>query len=50
MLTRLCELIDSHRWDGLAPLLADDFRCRLVHTGETFDRAGWVRLNAEYPG
>lgn len=50
VLTRLCELIDSHQWDGLAPLLTDDFNCRYVHTGETFDREGWVRVNAEYPG
>jgi hypothetical protein len=21
-----------------------------VHTGEAFDREGWIRLNAEYPG
>ncbi len=21
-----------------------------MHTGEVFDRDGWVRLNAEYPG
>ena len=25
-------------------------RCRLVHTGEVFDRDRWVRLNADYPG
>ena len=24
--------------------------CTYVHTGETFDRAAWVRANAEYPG
>ncbi|MGC4110213.1 MAG: nuclear transport factor 2 family protein [Nocardioides sp.] len=48
--TRLCELIDSHRWGELSSLLHDDFVCRYVHTGESFDGETWVRLNAEYPG
>jgi hypothetical protein len=50
VLARLCEVIDAHAWDELGPLLADDFTCRLVHTGETFDKPSWIRLNAEYPG
>jgi ketosteroid isomerase-like protein len=50
LLARLCGLIDARRWPELVPLLSDDFECRYVHTGETFDRAAWVRLNAEYPG
>ena len=50
LLTRLAEVIDAHDWDGLATLLHPDFTCRLVHTGEVFDRAQWVRLNADYPG
>ena len=50
LLTRLAEVIDAHDWDGLAGLLHDDFTCRLVHTGEVFDREQWVRLNADYPG
>ena len=50
MMSRLAEVIDSHRWDDLPGLLHDDFTCRYVHTGETFDRASWVRLNADYPG
>jgi hypothetical protein len=50
LLSRLCQVIDAHDWDGLAPLLAEDFTCRYVHTGEAFDREGWIRLNAEYPG
>jgi hypothetical protein len=50
LLTRLCRLIDDRRWADLAPLLSEDFECRYVHTGETFDRESWVRLNAEYPG
>src|SRR6478736_708913 len=44
------DAIDAHRWDDLADLLDDDFRCVLVHTGERFTKDGWVRLNAEYPG
>lgn len=50
LLTRLAEVIDAHNWDGLPDLLHPDFTCRLVHTGEVFDRDGWVRLNADYPG
>jgi hypothetical protein len=50
LLTRLAEVIDAHDWDSLPAMLAPDFRCRLVHTGEVFDREGWVRLNADYPG
>lgn len=49
LVTRLCALLDDRRWTELPSLLADDFRCRYVHTGETFDRDSWVRLNAEYP-
>ncbi|GAA2220562.1 hypothetical protein GCM10010413_09790 [Promicromonospora sukumoe] len=47
---RLAEVIDGHRWDELPSLLDPAFTCRYVHTGETFDGATWVRLNAEYPG
>lgn len=50
LLTRLADVIDAHDWDALPALLHDDFTCRLVHTGEVFDRAAWVRLNADYPG
>lgn len=50
LLTRLAETIDAHDWDGLPGLLHPDFRCRLVHTGEEFDRDEWVRFNADYPG
>jgi ketosteroid isomerase-like protein len=50
LLTRLCELIDAQRWTDLTSLLHEDFVCRYVHTGETFDRESWVGLNAEYPG
>ncbi|MCE1180378.1 MAG: ester cyclase [Micrococcales bacterium] len=50
MMRRLAETIDAHDWEGLGGLLHDDFVCRMVHTGETFDREGWVRFNADYPG
>ncbi|NPD05543.1 HIT domain-containing protein [Nocardioides sp. zg-1308] len=50
LLTRLAEVIDAHDWDALPDLLHPEFTCRLVHTGEVFDRDGWVRLNADYPG
>lgn len=49
-MNQLADLIEARRWDDLAALLHRDFRCRYVHTGETFDRATWVRLNADYPG
>ncbi len=50
LLTRLAEVIDAHDWDGLPALLHPAFTCRLLHTGEVFDRDQWVRLNADYPG
>ena len=50
LLTRLAAVIDAHDWDGLPDLLHPDFSCRLVHTGEVFDKEQWVRFNADYPG
>ncbi|MCF6378673.1 ester cyclase [Nocardioides KLBMP 9356] len=50
LLTRLAAVIDAHDWDVLPALLHADFTCRLVHTGEVFDREQWVRFNADYPG
>lgn len=47
---RLAQVIDAHRWDELPALLHPEFVCQYVHTGETFDRESWVRVNAEYPG
>ena len=49
-LVAVAESIDERRWSDLAELLHPEFVCRYVHTGETFDRDTWVRLNAEYPG
>ncbi|MFC7878458.1 nuclear transport factor 2 family protein [Isoptericola sp. NPDC057391] len=50
LLLSLSARIDAQDWDGLSALLAPDFRARYVHTGETFDKAGFVRLNRDYPG
>lgn len=50
LLTRLAAVIDAHDWAGLPDLLHADFTCRLVHTGEVFDKESWVRFNADYPG
>lgn len=44
------DAIDQRDWDGLAALLAPDFRARLVHSGRTFDRDGFVAFNRDYPG
>jgi hypothetical protein len=49
-LTGLMLAIDERRWTELAGFLHPDFTCHLVHTGETFDRNGWVAFNAGYPG
>lgn len=49
-LASLCRAIDAHAWDELSAHLSPSFRCRYVHTGEEFDRAAWVRLDADYPG
>jgi hypothetical protein len=35
--------------DGLAALLHEDLRVRLLHTGEELDKDADVRLNREYP-
>lgn len=49
-LQQLMLAIDERRWSDLGQFLHRDFVCRYVHTGESFDRDQWVRLNAEYPG
>jgi len=48
-LTAFAGLIDARDWDGLAELLSPDFTAHFVHTGETFDRDGFVTLNRDYP-
>jgi len=48
-ITRFAEIIDARDWDALPGVLADDFSARFVHTGETFDRDGFVALNRDYP-
>ena len=48
-LRELMTAIDEHRWDDLEQYLHPDFRCELVHTGESFSRADWIRFNADYP-
>ncbi len=48
-LTRFAEIIDARDWDRLPDVLASGFVARFVHTGETFDRTGFVALNRDYP-
>lgn len=50
LLRQLTDRIDARAWGTLAELLHPDFVCHYVHTGETLDGPGWVRLNADYPG
>ncbi|KGN36826.1 nuclear transport factor 2 family protein [Knoellia subterranea] len=50
LLVRFATHIDDANWDGLADLLADDFRARYSTTGEEFDKQGFVALNRDYPG
>lgn len=50
LLRRFSDAIDGRDWDALADLLHPDFVGRFVHTGETFDRDFFVRLNRDYPG
>ncbi|WP_244928271.1 VOC family protein [Nocardioides sp. W7] len=49
-LTRFADAIATRDWDALSALLAPGFSARLVHTGETFDRDGFVAFNRDYPG
>ena len=50
LLGRLSDTIDAQDWAALADLLAPDFEGHYVHTGEDFDRDGFVALNRDYPG
>jgi len=49
-LLRFWKAIDTADWEGVGALLSTDFHGHYPATGEHFDRAGFVRLNAEYPG
>ncbi len=49
-LTRMADAIDAQDWEGLAALLAPDFRASYHHTGEEFDGEQFVALNRDYPG
>lgn len=49
-MSRLAETLDAHGWEDLPGLLHEHFVCTYVHTGETFDKDSWVRVNADYPG
>jgi len=42
--------IDEHRWDDLESFLHPEFICNYVHTGETFGRDDWIKVNRDYPG
>lgn len=50
LLTRFADAIDAQEWERLEALLAPGFRASYAHTGEVFDRAGFVALNRDYPG
>ena len=50
LLRNLMGAVDERRWSDLSQFLHPDFICRYVHTGESFNRAEWIALNAEYPG
>jgi hypothetical protein len=50
VLRQLWARIDEQDWDGMATLLDPGLRASYVHTGETFDAAGLVHFNREYPG
>ncbi|WP_182523456.1 VOC family protein [Nocardioides dongkuii] len=49
-LTRFSDALETRDWEGLAALLAPGFNAHLLHTGETFDRDGFVAFNRDYPG
>ncbi len=42
--------LEARDWDGVAALLDPGFRAHFPQSGETFDAAGWVRMNRAYPG
>lgn len=48
-LTRFAAILDAREWGALPGILTADFSAHLVHTGERFDRDGFVALNRDYP-
>ncbi|PRY62627.1 SnoaL-like protein [Knoellia remsis] len=50
ILVRFANSIDTQDWEALGALLEPEFEATYVHTGETFDRDGFVALNRDYPG
>ncbi len=50
LLRELARVIDRRDWDGLRELLDPDAVVEYAYDGERFDREGFVRLNADYPG
>lgn len=50
ILTRFADAVATRDWPALTDLLAPGLSARLVHTGEVFDRDGFVAFNRDYPG
>lgn len=50
LLQQFSHAIDARDWAALAALLAPEFTATWVHTGERFDRDGFVAVNRDYPG
>lgn len=48
-LTRFAAILDARDWDQLPAILTEGFVAHLLHTGETFDRDGFVAFNRDYP-
>jgi predicted ester cyclase len=50
VLRAYADAIDAQDWAGLRALLADDFTCHLVRTGERLGADDYVDSNRDYPG
>ncbi len=46
----LWKAMEARDWSTLESLLAPSFESVFPQSGERFDRAGYLRLNREYPG
>lgn len=42
--------MEARAWDEVARRLHDRFTCEWPQSGEHFDKAGYLRVNREYPG